>query len=442
MPTGRSRGQAVENVVLAITVLLSMAALLVGLRVVRVTANEVLLIPWMRRPLAWAGGIVLLSALAALLSRRWRGVHGKLFFSGVVFIFLVAVAEVVACLAGFTPAPPHPSLTFWTADDELGFVAAPNCHLRYLSSIGWVDGITDASGYRPVLTAADVADAPEVICLGDSQTFSGEVEDDKTWPEVAARYLLGRGKPCHMLNRGVYGYSGLQSMLHLRRILDKPGNYKAVVYYFCCNDPWENFNEVLPRPVLTPSGDSFAIKPQMRPPLGTISNVRFGFDTALLTAFRTWRFSLSDAAFRNGASANYPGSRGLYSDFVKDPKLQEGMRFVVKGMKEQCDRHHLPLYVSSVPQPFWDTDGPARKEIIALLSLTDVSEDARIYHEGCDKLRQIVTECGGEYIDSRGLLDGMCCRDYAASPLDFHFSAKVNERIGAMIARAIEKNIP
>jgi hypothetical protein len=147
---------------------------------------------------------------------------------------LLALAEVVARLAGYPAEPSNPRDSYWMADAEIGYVCEPNAHFRFLGPNGWVPGSTDAAGYRPSLVSDN---SPGIICLGDSTTFSTEVEDGQTWPEAAGRHLAAAGKPSRMINRGVAGYSGLQSLLALRRTLARQsGALRAVVYHFCIND--------------------------------------------------------------------------------------------------------------------------------------------------------------------------------------------------------------
>jgi hypothetical protein len=438
MPSNRAR--FAQNVIGVLVVLIALLALALGLRVLRIGSSAALSIISARAVFVLVGGLMLLSTLVSLVWGRWRVIQAKLFFSAAFFVVLLLALEVAARVAGFTPAPPHPSLTFWTPDSELGFVCQPNCEFRYLAANGWVTGTTDAAGFRPTLTAHDITNAPEVICLGDSTTFSSEMEDDKPWPEAAARHLQSAGTPCRMLNRAVYGFSGLQSLVMLRRVLQQPGNYRAVVYHFCINDPTENFSAFMPCPVLTPEGNSFTIKPPPEP-MASFSEVRFRLEFALLAAFRTWRFSTEDAAYLSGAQAGYPFNVIACDRFVKEQKLRDGMRFVVASMKEECDRHHLPLFVSAVCFPYWDHEGPTQSNLVALVHPANIADDSRIYNASCDCLKQIVSDAGAQYIDLRGCLDGMTYRDYVASPLDWHFSSQANERIGKVVAEKLASAI-
>jgi lysophospholipase L1-like esterase len=441
IPANSARARGAQNVIVVLVAFLAVLCLALGLQIMRIGVNAAFTIRWAQVLLAIIGGVLLASALVSIIWRKWRSFQAKVFFSAGVFVVLILLAEGAARIAGFVPAPPHPNWNFWRSDPELGFANAPNCEFRYLSAEGWVTGTTDSSGFRPTITARCLSDAPAVICLGDSTTFSSEMGDDKTWPEAAARYLLSKGKPCRMLNRGVYGYSGLQSLLMLRRTLQNSDNYRGVVYHFCINDPIEDFSEPLPCPILAPAGNSFTINPPSTPLLDSLSAVRFRPEFALLTAFRTWRFSTSDAAYLSGASVGYQFNVVSCERFVNEPRLQEGMKFVIAGMKEECDRHGIPLFVSAVCYPYWDRDGPTRSNFVSLLKPANIADDARVYDESCNTLRQIVTDAGGENIDIRGCLDGMTYRDYVASPLDWHFSPKANERIGEAIARKLEDRI-
>lgn len=77
-----------------------------------------------------------------------------------------------------------------------------------------------------------------VLCLGDSVTFGLGVRDGFTWPEQLQRLLaagpgLG-GRPVHVLNGGVVGWSSVQGM----RFLNRVGWYHpdVIVFWFGMND--------------------------------------------------------------------------------------------------------------------------------------------------------------------------------------------------------------
>jgi lysophospholipase L1-like esterase len=78
-----------------------------------------------------------------------------------------------------------------------------------------------------------------VLCLGDSVTFGLGVLDGQTYPEQLERALLASpelaGRPVHVLNGGVPGWSSVQSM----RLLDRVRWYEPDVIVF-----WSGFNDV------------------------------------------------------------------------------------------------------------------------------------------------------------------------------------------------------
>jgi hypothetical protein len=163
-------------------------------------------------------------------------------------------------------------------------------------------------------------------------------------------------------------------------------------------------------------------------------------NSALLSAFRQWRYRTDDTAYRSGAAASYFIWANDCRRFQSSSAEQDGMRFVLKSMKADCDRRDIPLLVSVVNYPFWDSEGPSRSDFAALMPDANVADDAKAYHDAVALLKRLVEEAGGEFIDTRGCLDGMTGREYAASPYDWHFSAAANERIGSAIAKkAAEK---
>jgi len=77
-----------------------------------------------------------------------------------------------------------------------------------------------------------------VLCLGDSVTFGLGVRDDQTWPVQLKRVLLASpeldGRPVHVLNGGVPGWSSVQGM----RLLERVRWYEpdVIVFWFGYND--------------------------------------------------------------------------------------------------------------------------------------------------------------------------------------------------------------
>ncbi len=429
-----------QFIVAAAVGVLAITDILVGSGAVDVGSDGLVALLSDRLDVTMFGATLLASMVASLLWPRWRQLQAKFFFVGSICVLMLASAEGAARLVGYIPAPSHPNRTYWTTDPELGFVCRKNCTFRYLATDGWISGSTDSTGYRPVLTARDTPEDPTIICVGDSTTFCGETEDDKTWPEAAAHYLQDHGRPHRMLNRGIYGYSGLQSLLTMRRVLRTSGNYRAVIYHFCFNDPRENLVTTLPCPVLASDDSHFTVKPPSDQMIAQLA-ARHRPETALQTAFRSWRFSIDEAAFRSGGDTMYRLMSVSYERFSKDQLEQEGMRYVIARMKEECDRHHLPLLVSAVNYPFFDADGPARQELMSLLKLSDMTNEANAYYESFRCLKQIAEECGAGFIDIRDCLKDMGIREYIVSPIDWHFSAAANRRIGEAIARQLEDRI-
>src|SRR5262245_12863300 len=145
--------------------------------------------------------------------------------STAALVGMLLALEGGAYLIGFRP---HRQRVY---DAELGWTYKPGTVFQYMATGGRIHASVDSSGFRPSVAGRE--QDPALLCLGDSFTFGGESPDDRTWPECLARSLAGKGYPCRAVNRGITGYSPVQGLLILRRVLKDEAaarRIRAVIY--------------------------------------------------------------------------------------------------------------------------------------------------------------------------------------------------------------------
>lgn len=91
--------------------------------------------------------------------------------------------------------------------------------------------IINSKGFRNAEFGRKALRAKRVFCLGDSITFGGEVPVEKTYPGVLDKLL---GEKVEVINAGVFGYSTLQIMGQLERVLKLEPD--AVIVQFPVNN--------------------------------------------------------------------------------------------------------------------------------------------------------------------------------------------------------------
>jgi len=334
-------------------------------------------------------------------------------------------------------------------DAQRGWTYVPNTVFQYISTKGRIIASVDGEGFRPTVAGADQADAPALVCLGDSYTFCGESPDDRTWPEFMAREMARKGLPCRAVNRGVTGYSSIQSLVALRHELRKSAGEappKGVLYLFCLNDPGENFEPDRPhldRAEFAGSPASIDMwKPKEHPPADPpprslrVILRELRSPSAFINALKTAVPNQSPAAFSAGA-ATYADLYGpTCREFLDSAVHQEGVRYALRELRKECAARGVPLFVSSCVAPAWDRPGVARQEFSDLVKWSRERMEAQVadYNGAIDFLARMAEEEGATFIDVRGCMDGMKYREYAAASDDWHFSEAANERIGKAIA--------
>lgn len=334
-------------------------------------------------------------------------------------------------------------------DPERGWVYVPNTVFQFYTTQGRVHASVDDEGFRPTIAAAEDAGAPAIVVLGDSYTFCGESPDDRTWPEFMSRELARQGFPCCSVNRAVTGYSSMQSLVALRHELRRSGGVsrpRAVLYMFCLNDPPENFEPDRPHlkradfsgPPASPESRNPKEFPPAGPPPRTLRLILRDIRSrsAFINGIKDGPAEASPAGFAAGAAtyADLYGPR--CREFLETPCFQEGIRYILRELRKECESRGASLFVSSCITPAWDAPGESRRDFCAMVNWTEEKMNAQVaaYHGALDLLGKMAGEAGATYIDVRGALDGMKYREYSAAPDDWHFSAAANERIGKAVA--------
>ena len=104
---------------------------------------------------------------------------------------------------------------------------------------GFPHVVTNELGLRgPLASRTRPPEEVRILCLGDSVTFGMGVEDALTWPaqleQVLAESPELAGRPVHVMNGGIPGWSSVQGL----RLLDQTGWYEpdVIVFWFGMND--------------------------------------------------------------------------------------------------------------------------------------------------------------------------------------------------------------
>jgi lysophospholipase L1-like esterase len=98
---------------------------------------------------------------------------------------------------------------------------------------------TDTNGFR--VTAPKEMNArlkPEIVILGDSQTFGVGVDDENTYASALSGLI---GRP--VLNTGCSGYNNYEELALARSIISYLKPECLVLAFFAGNDPYENYRE-------------------------------------------------------------------------------------------------------------------------------------------------------------------------------------------------------
>jgi hypothetical protein len=366
--------------------------------------------------------------------------------SSVSLLIILAVLEGGARLLGFKGIPTYSHRVTRMDHPERGWRQLPNLRFTQIGTAGWVEGNSDADGFRPLVSCRDRADSPIVICVGDSTTYDAACRNEETWPEAASLALAKSGIACRMLNRGLRGYSTIQALATLREALRNPSiaaHTKAVVYHFFTNDPKDNVSPIRPRfdpAELAKENREGPLPILVVPPGPEEGRGFFGRMTdhsALNSALRSLRLDRSPKAFAAGLREWLEKCHEMLQEFESDPQQRPVMRAALQELARECRLKGVPFFVSTFPFPPWQGDESARRAALDLLGETYAEKlrvQADAFRKFEDWLRKTLAEVGGTYIDTGHSQDGVPYRDYAFSPVDFHFSAAGERRVGETIA--------
>lgn len=372
--------------------------------------------------------------------------------SSVAFLATLGLLEIGARVLGFRGDPGFNKNKPRIPHAERGWAYKPHLKFSFLGTEGWVEGTTDGEGFRPTIACADKPDSPIVFCIGDSTTANAECPDDKTWPEAASNALLRAGIPCRMVNRGIRAYSTLQSLATLREALRddrRAAQTRAVVYYFCGNDPNDNVDSTRPRydsaqfkdgvPALREGPLSIVVPPREAWDKESVGKGRVWERSALFSFIRFCNRPRSAAAFKTGTLEWLAHFNGLAEGYNSRPMEQATMKVAMEELARECRSRKIPLLVCCHPIPPWQGDPRAQQEVIDLCGLSPekLKSQADSYRSACDRVRRIAEEAGATFIPLAESLNGLSYREYAFSPSNFHLSARANQRIGETIAAAV-----
>jgi hypothetical protein len=103
---------------------------------------------------------------------------------------------------------------------------------------------TDSEGFR--ISPPFNNSSPEILILGDSQTFGIGVRDDQTFASKLSQHLN-----VSVLNTGCPGYNTHEELLLASSLLDSKKPKTLILAFFAGNDPFENYknqNSFAPQP--------------------------------------------------------------------------------------------------------------------------------------------------------------------------------------------------
>lgn len=250
-----------------------------------------------------------------------------------------------------------------------------------------------------------------LVCLGDSFTFGEGVNNEHTYPEIAARFLRKEGKQTDACNLGVGGYNTTQSLNTLLRIgFDlKPD---AVVLGYTLNDA---------EPPL------YQIDPASGQPVRRNREMSIEAEAAPQTPPNAGLYKLRLAqSFYNARHQRKLTRQTLNYYLSVNDAIGQGWIESERALREmisQCRERGIPCYVLMFPLLF------------------DLSED---YPFKCIHRRvgEMVTESGGHFIDLLPALTGRNPAELIVHPTDQHPNEKVHELAGKMVAEEIQRHVP
>lgn len=389
-----------------------------------------------------------------------------------ISIVLIAVVEITARLSGFgPPTPPHWENQFGK-HKKLGYTAVPYSRWSYVGTSEGVlktyIGTANKDGFRPTIWNKNCEHCPAILTIGDSTTFSAEVNDNETWPEFTAKTLNKSGHAYKLVNYGMRGYSTVQSYVAMREAFKNVNNIRAVIYMFTMNDPHENYplnqDQILARPrpyVIMAEDNRFKIRDpviiqdwelafEKNSSQGGILRNIIRYNFAVISVYDYFvkgidhkkpskNFDLSDDGYllqwdRGQAIENIEMLRNTLTNQYYLPILA-GLLF---EMNKECSDRGVKFFVACLPS--FIRPGNSGEQFIRLIQMSAVQYGDWI--QLIDKLYNIVQtmtiKAGGNFLDlNRDVLAGMSFKEYASSPSDWHYSPSANKLIGDEISKKL-----
>ncbi len=386
---------------------------------------------------------------------------------------LITIAEFTVRLAGFgPPAPPHWNNQFGK-HRKLGYTAVPHSRwsfvVTYEGKLTTNLGTANKSGFRPTVYNNDCKGCPTIIVLGDSATFSAEVNDSETWPEFTAQVLNKRGRAYKVVNYGMRGYNTVQAYFAMREAFKDIGDIEAVIYMFTRNDPAGNCPEdlykILARPypfimkkrkdklriqepIITQSWESKFRKNALQ---GGLIRNKIRYNSALISAIeylfkdidhrkplREFDLSSDEEYLKQWNRGQADENMKMLAGTVNSPFQINSLRMLLRRMNRECGDRGIKFFVACTPT--FIRAGHSGQQFRRLINMPAHRLDRwiKMIDELYDVVKEATIEVGGIYLDTdRDLLDDMGYREYAASPRDWHYSAYANNKIGEEIAKIL-----
>jgi lysophospholipase L1-like esterase len=245
-----------------------------------------------------------------------------------------------------------------------------------------------------------------VVCLGDSFTFGEGVRNEDTYPEVAARLLRKQGRQTDACNLGVGGYNTTQSLGVLERFgFDLEPD--VVVLGYTINDaepPLYRIDPASGEPVRRDREMSIEAEASPQKPPATA----------------LYRLRLAQAVWKVFHARNLTQQTLRYYRSVNDP-TRPGWIESERDLREiiaKCRERGIPCIVVMFP---------------LLYELSD-AYPFRAVHE---RVGEVVTGAGGEFIDLLPRLKGQDPGGLIVHPTDPHPNETVHALAGELVAEKI-----
>lgn len=204
---------------------------------------------------------------------------------------------------------------------------------------------TDANGFR--VTEPKEMNArlkPEIVILGDSQTFGVGVNDEQTYASVLSGLL---GQP--VLNTGCSGYNNYEELALARSIISYLKPERLVLAFFAGNDPYENYRETVSVTGKVSSENAGSVSAKVKNWLSKKSAIY-----SLLIRLRRYDW-INDLFCRAGLVHNMPPAE---LEIFKNPPSERARTFwevtrkPILDLAGLCKTHHIEFMVLFIPDRY------------------------------------------------------------------------------------------